>query len=393
VSTKQRRLVAVAHVTAAVMGLAFLPENCWSDLHYFWRKSLAIGWHHLPYRDYLWEFPPFTIPLVALSRVLAVNGFATVFAGISAAASYGTWRLLVRLRPDAERTVTVWWFACGIPLFAVAWYRFDAIAAFFACLALVAYAEGRRADGPVIAGFGLRLWPIVLLVVPFVRRRRGDMARCLGLAAVIVSAWYAFSPSGFGDFLRYRKGAGYEVESVFGSIGLVAGRVPEFVSGAWVVRLGLLDHLDQVLTVAWIALVVGSALILRRRGGDPVRLAGALVFALLVTTRIISPQYVVWVLPFVVLAVVDGDRLIGPLFAATSLLTFADLMSYRSLGFTHPVLELILVARNALLIWCTAHELRAALQPKHAFDPGVEGPIVSSTWPTRSSSGVHASTT
>jgi hypothetical protein len=278
-------------------------------------------------------------------------------------------------------------------LFAVSWYRFDAIATFFACLALVAYAEGRKADGPVIAGFGFRLWPIALLVIPFVRGRRRDVARCLGLAAVIVSAWYAFSPSGFGDFLRYRKGAGYEVESVFGSIGLVAGKVPEFVSGAWVVRLGFFDHADQVLTVAWIALVVGSAWFLRKRGGDPVRLAGALVFALLVSTRIISPQYVVWVLPFVVLAAVDGDRLIGPLFAATSLLTFADLMSYRSLGFTSPVLELILGARNVLLIWCTAHELRAALRPKHAFDQRVDGPVVSSTWPTRSSSGVHASTT
>ena len=117
------------------------------------------------------------------------------------------------------------------------------------------------------------------------------------------------------------------------------------------------------------------------------------MFALLVSTRIISPQYVIWVLPFVVLAATDGDRLIGPLFAATSLLTFADLMFYGSLGFTSPVLELILVARNALLIWCTVHELRAALRPKHAFDPGVDGPIVSSTWPTRSSSEVHASTT
>ena len=269
VRPKQRRLVAVAHVTAAVMGLAFLPSNCWADVHLFWRKFTAMGWHHLPYRDFLWEFPPFTVPLVALSRVMAVNGFATVFAAVSAAASYGTWRLLVRLRPDDERTVTIWWFACGIPLFTIAWYRFDAVTVFFACLALVAYAEGRRADGPVIAGFGFRLWPIVLVVIPFVRRRRADVARCLGLAAVVVSAWYAFSPSGFGDFLQYRKGAGYEVESVFGSIGLVAGRVPEFVSGAWVVRLGLLDHLDQVLTVAWVALVVASAVVVRRRGEIP----------------------------------------------------------------------------------------------------------------------------
>ena len=93
------------------------------------------------------------------------------------------------------------------------------------------------------------------------------MARCLGLAAVLVSAWYAFSPSGFGDFLQYRKGAGYEVESVFGSIGLLAGRVPELVSG----RLGRaprpLDHLDQVLTVGrGSRSVVASAIIVRRRG-------------------------------------------------------------------------------------------------------------------------------
>ena len=72
-------------MTAAVMGLALLPSNCWADVHLFWRKFASMGWHHLPYRDFLWEFPTVTVPLVALSRVMGVNSFATVFAAVSAA--------------------------------------------------------------------------------------------------------------------------------------------------------------------------------------------------------------------------------------------------------------------------------------------------------------------
>jgi len=389
--TPQRwRLLLGAHVALAVAGLGLLPTIMWVDVHAFWAKWHGLSLHHLPYRDFLWEFPPATAVLVAPARLLQVNGFAGYFAVVSALASWGGLRLVCRLRPDRERAVVTSWLVAGGPLFLIAWYRFDAMAVLLTCLALVAYHEGRRGSAIVAAGFSLRLWPALLLVVPAVRRQSAEVVRSVVAILGVVVVWFWFSPSGFRDFLRYRKGAGYQVESVLGSLGLALGRVPTFVSGAWVVSLGRLDRLDPVLTVAWLVLVAASARRLSRTGGDPVRLAGALVLALLVTSRIVSPQYLVWPLPFVTLAAVDGDRRLLGVYATSSLLTVAEIWHY---DLASPVVAWVIVVRNVLLVWCTVHELRVALRPKHAFDRAGAGPVGSPRWPTRSSSAAPASTT
>ncbi len=392
-TTIQRRLLLAAHVTVAILGLTFLRTIFWVDTHYFWLHSRDIAWNHLPYRNYLWEFPPLTVLLVLPARWLGLNGFSAYFAVVSACATYAGARLLCRMRPDREMDIMKVWLICGVPLYMVSWYRFDAVAVFLTCVALVAYHDGRKGVAAVTAGFATRLWPLVLAVIPGIRGRRREVVTTLGLATIVVAAWYAFSPSGFGDFLRYRQAEGYQIESMIGSVGLAFGKVPVFISGAFVVKLGAIDQLDKVFTVLWFGLVVWGTIRVRRNGGDPVRLAGALVLALLVSTRIVSPQYVIWALPFVVLAAVDGDRLIARLFAAVGVLTFVELWLYASLIHQNPFVEVTLLVRNALLIWCAAHELRAALATKHAFDRGLAGQIVSEACPTPSSSGVPASTT
>lgn len=393
VSSTQRRLLLVAHVTAAILGLSLLRYIFWVDVHYFWVHSRAISLQHLPYRDYLWEFPPATVLLVLPARWLGVNGFATYFATMSAVATWAGARLLCRMRPDREGEIVRLWLVCGTPLCMVSWYRFDAVAVLLTCLALSAFHQGRRGAVAVTAGFATRLWPLVLTVVPGIRGRRRDVVAALGLSTIVIASWFAFSPRGFGDFLRYRQAKGYQIESVIGALGLVAGKVPHLISGAWVVQLGVIDQLDKVLTVAWFGLVIWATMRVRRVGGDPVRLAGGLVLALLVSTRIVSPQYVIWALPFVVLAAVDGDRAVARVYALAGLLTFVELWFYGPVLDRNPAALSALVVRNGLLIWCAIHELRAACATKHAFDRGLAGQIVSSPCPTPSSSGVPASTT
>ena len=170
------------------------------------------------------------------------------------------------MRPDREMDIVKVWLICGVPLYMVSWYRFDAVAVFLTCVALVAYHEGRKGVAAVTAGFATRLWPLVLAVIPGIRGRRREVVTTLALATIVVGAWYAFSPSGFGDFLRYRQAKGYQIESVIGSIGLAFGKVPVFISGAFVVKLGAIDQLDKVFTVLWFGLVVWGTIRVRRNG-------------------------------------------------------------------------------------------------------------------------------
>ena len=76
----------------------------------------------------------------------------------------------------------------------------------------------------------------------------------------------------------------------------------------------------------------------------------ACTLALLVLAPIISPQYILWIMPFAALAAANGDRLIGWLALAVSALTTFLIASIHAQTAgarwaTYPV-----VARNALLV-------------------------------------------
>lgn len=345
-----RRLVEVGvRVVIAAVVWFFLADVFWGDVVHYASVTLPVSLHHLPYRDFLWEFPPLSL-VPAIGSHVAGPAYTLVFTATMIALEYGSLEVLRRAFPQRAGAVARWWHVAVLPLAAFTWFRLDFLSVIFATAGLVALVKVRPAGRWAVLGFAAKLWPAVLVVGLVVQRRLRSAWLAVAGCAAVVALWWAWAPHGLGTFLEYRKGGGIQVESTIGAVRLLLGAHPSVVSGAWVVGDGGWAWVDPAGMALVATAVVAIVLWSRRRVLDPVRVCGFLTVMLLVTSRILSPQYLVWVAPFAVLLAADGDRRVGILFTASAWLTFAVLVDYDAFLLGNRALALLAVARNVVLV-------------------------------------------
>lgn len=258
-------------------------------------------------------------------------------------------------------------FAAGaLLLYPVAVTRYDAVVALaLATAAFGAAFGGRHLLLPAYAalGFGAAAKLVPALAVPALILARGTrgLAVFFAVVAVFFVPALAFGGGGFVGSFRYHAERGLQVESVASSVLMALGRVDgvAFEFGAFEARgpgTGLAAGLGLPVTAVLLG-VTGLAMLRRHRpgrldGGRFPRHAAALILAFMLGSKVLSPQYEIWLLPLVPLCA-GGAAGAGLclLFLASCLTTtlvfpihYADLLNVRPPG------PEILIARNALLV-------------------------------------------
>lgn len=349
-----------------VLFLKVLPTIFWADTHYLWLRTRHLSLHHLPYRDFVWEYPPLSIVPVVPSIVMRhqVHLFSIYFGTAMAACELGALEMLRGLVGDRARSLSHYWYMVGVPLGGIAWFRLDFLSVVFATAGIVAICRQRSAVVPTVAGVAAKLWPGILAATLLAERRtREIVAVVVGVGALLVS-WYAFSPRGFEEFLRFRRSTGFQIEGVVGSVSLLLGTKATTASNTWIVNKGQWGWIDPAMTAAWAGLVLVVALAARRRGRhDPVLLTGGFIVGLLLSSRLFSPQFMVWPLPFAALAWAEGERLSGWLFGAASAVTLLYLFFYRQLVHGSDIWAFSVVLRNAILVVLAGRMIQVGLRP------------------------------
>jgi hypothetical protein len=351
-----------------VVGLIWVHPHTFftADPYNFWERTRDLSWHYLPYRDFLWEFPPLTVLAILPAPLLSHTAYIGAFVALMVAAEYGSLLALRGLCPANAWPLTCYWTIAGLPLAILAWFRLDYLSVFFATCALVAIVRAGRGSAAITAGFAAKIWPVALVIGLVVQRRaRTAVATVVGVAAT-VAVWFAFSPEGFRDFLRYRRGSGFQVESLIGSVRMLARPEIETVSQTYVTDAGRYHFADTLFVLAWCAVVAVVTIYARRRPIRLVPLLGGLVGALLVLSRILSPQYLVWLLPFVALEWVDGERLATIAFGVAGVLTLVVVEAYHTFLAGNRLLVLDIIVRNVLLIIVTIRLLHRGFTPRAA---------------------------
>ncbi|HEV8296991.1 MAG TPA: glycosyltransferase family 87 protein [Acidimicrobiales bacterium] len=320
------------------------------DPEQFWQRTQDLSLHHLPYRDFLWEFPPLTIVALLPAPLVSRGAYVALFLVLMVAAEYGSLLVLRWSRPADAFGITAYWTLVGLPLAAFTWFRLDFISVLFATLALVAVVHHREPSVPLTAGVAAKLWPGVAVAGLVLQRRWRAVIASVAAVTALVLAWFAFSPSGFREFVRYRHGSGFQVESTIGALRML-GRAPVgSASDSFVTDAGRYRYADTAFLLAWAALAVVTVVIALRRPVHLAPLLGALVTWLMVLSRILSPQYLVWLLPFAALAWVDGDRVATIAFGAASVMTLAVIEHYNAYIAGNRAVVLTVVLRNLLLV-------------------------------------------
>jgi hypothetical protein len=278
-----------------------------------WSDQLAAG--HLP-SGHAWQYPPGAGFVMFVPR-LGPGSYGASFVGLMLLFDLVCLGLLWLLAMRRGNWTGVWVWLFGIPFIGVfSILRFDLVPTAIAIAALMVIHLRPRWFG-ALAGIGaaIKVWPIVLLFGEWDRRRlgRASIAALLAALALVIASAIAFGDP-FGA-LSAQGGRGLQEESVATipwQLGQIITGVPFHRSlefGSWQIDTAGARALSRGLEALSLAVLLASAAWwwLRARairGGDEALgrddvsrdFVFAVVLLLVVTSRVLSPQYMVWLL-------------------------------------------------------------------------------------------------
>jgi hypothetical protein len=360
------------------------------DLHLYREYGDALLDGRLPYRDFFVEYPPGAIPLFALPSLAPGGAYDALFKVLMTLCAVATIYLVVlilaRRGAGVPELAAAAAFLALVPiaLGPVSLNTYDAWPAVLTvgALAALVYGRGPLALGLLGAAFAAKLYAVVLVPLALIHLGRAAAGRALAVfvavAAVFIVPWVALSPHGVWESIDAQLGRGLHTESLGASVLLVGDRLG--VYDAHVVRrlhpaatrdvVGDLPHVLGYVTsvLALLAVVAVWLLYYRRRARLEVAFAAA-VAGVLAFAKILSPQYLVWLIPFVPF----GGVVAGVLFVAALALAQSWYFHYRDLWAVGPQVwpllarNVLLVALYALLLWKTSTPSRS----KTSFQSGL----------------------
>ncbi|MEV6264192.1 glycosyltransferase 87 family protein [Streptomyces sp. NPDC051784] len=329
-----------------------------------WYEVLRAGSY--PLDDVTWQYPPAAALAVLSPDLLPFLEYATAFFVLALLCDALVFGLLLYAggRPGGRRA-GVWLWVAGVPLLGPTVYaRYDLMVTAVAVAALLAGVRHPRVLGALVAfGAMLKVWPVLLLVgtAPGRDTRRSWSAAAVTGAVLAVAA--ALALPGAYAFLTFQRDRGLEIESLGALVFHVARRFGW--EGAVELRYGSMEFagphvaLVSTLTLALSVLAFGWLLVWRLRARTfeahtPAEAAFTAVLLFTVTSRVISPQYMVW--PLGVGAVCMVFRRSGMALPAFLVLvaTGVTLLEF-PLGFAHVVASdaqgvALMAVRNGLLV-------------------------------------------
>jgi hypothetical protein len=386
---------------AAAVGLACLGL-AWGALHlsFFHRYQIidtpvyreygeAMANGQVPYRDFDLEYPPAALPLFWAPTLASPERYDTIFELLMLACAAAA-VVLVAVAVGAVggsqlRLVGATALAGLAPLAlgSVVLTRYDLWPAALTAAAAAALVSRRERLGlaALALGTAAKIYPAILVPVALAHVWRRKDARAAAIAfAVFVAVlglvllpFALIAPGGLADSLGRQLGRPLQIESLGASVLLAAHRLgwyePTVVSthGSQNLAGGLPDTLAAVETVLQAAALVAVwSLALRRDAGRErllLALAAAAV-AFVALGKVLSPQFLVWLIPLVPLVGGPIGLAAGGLLAAvlvTTQLWFPT--RYWDLVGLGPEAWLLLV-RNLLLLGLLGVLLAALARPK-----------------------------
>lgn len=332
----------------AALAAAFLFLGSWAALHrgiyddaeivdipVYETYGNAIERGSTPYRDFRLEYPPGALPVFALPALSSEDGDQAAFRGaferlmatLGVVAVLLAGLILAGLRATRVRVAGALGAIALFPLLLgnVILTRFDLwpAAVTLAALAALVWRRDRLGFGLLGLAVAAKLYPAVLvpLALAYVWQRRGrrEALVCLGvLVGIVALAFLPFlllAPDGVAYSFGRQLGRPLQIESLGSAFFLAAhhlfgldlemrsGHGSQNLAGLGPAVAGMLLSIAQLAVLVWIWL--------RRPASaeELVRWSAAALVAFVALGKVLSPQFLIWLIPLVPL--VAGRRGLG----------------------------------------------------------------------------------
>ena len=322
-----------------------------------------------------WVYPLMAWMPIGIANLFGPNAYQIVWFAMVTILNFFATALLLRASADARRPVAAYvWLGTIAVLSPVAMLRLEGVVAPIVVMALLLLSRFPFIAGVMLAiATWVKVWPAAVIAAVVAARRGGGRIIPAGIvvtAGITVVASLSGGLSHLMSFLSMQTSRALQIEAPLATIPMVldglggsgyyqyynkvllttelGGPVPEFLAAASTPLM-----IVALLAVAVLIWLQG------RRGVDTqqLMLTGALALstALFVLNKVGSPQFMLWVLPIVVVGLVTRDswwnRAAAITVAASVLTTIVFPLMYPLLLQVHIMPILILAARNALLLW------------------------------------------
>jgi hypothetical protein len=383
-------------LTRAVLLVVSLNPRLYSaavfgDVRFYAAKVERIFQGEVPYRDVAIEYPPGSVPFTILPGLVVGTGagyrlaFACEMVLVDAVGLWAASRL-AHLVDQGRRRIPLAYVLAMVAMGPLLLLRFDLVPAVCVLLAAAMAAEGRPGWAAAALGYGTaaKIFPgvlaplLVLGLVPAMGWRRSLLRTVppflAGFGVTVVPA-LLLSVRGTADSVLFHVQRGVQIESLWANaialLDLFGGPQARTVTsfGAYDLSSSVSDEAKLLSGVATLAMLAGAAWLVwrrsRRLGGlGPADWAGAFaigVFAFVLPTRVLSPQYLVWLCaPMAALVIVlAGRRALWTLVAAAVVSQVIFPFRYSQLRRLYPFDVGLLTLRNLLLVVACVLVVRA----------------------------------
>jgi glycosyltransferase involved in cell wall biosynthesis len=330
----------------------------------------------IPYRDFVPEYPPLSLVFTTLPATIdgSLRLYDGLFRGLCFLVDCGIWALLlVRFRQGKITAARLVLYVFGTTaLGALLYDRVDLVLGAMLLVAATALRDGRDDSFYLALGLGIAYKLIPVIFVPmavaleWTRPGRRIVAALLRLALpTVISCGVIVALGGnrLSEMLDYHRDRGVQIESVPASLEMMAinlapQRDVEFRYGCHQLTTPWSRSLATAASVFLAAIVAGSVPIAlrcqREAEGQTLLFAGVLTGAL-VCSKVLSPQYFLFLLPVLVVLPAARSRSAASvtwgLVVTIYCLTGAEFpWMYRALVKLNPWAESLVIVRNGCLI-------------------------------------------
>ncbi|MFE9452710.1 glycosyltransferase 87 family protein [Streptomyces sp. NPDC006739] len=361
-ATRALMLWLLVHDSLPVLGNGAVAREVWK-LYFHWYAVLSHG--AFPAHDTLWQYPPGAGVVLLLPGLVPGLTYFQAFVVLTLAADALVTGALARAGGRVGRSLrgaALW--TCGLPLLLhVPLARYDVTVTALAVVSLLALSRSARAAGAFAAlGALVKVWPGLVLFGTHRGHRTRSAWLCAAATGTVSLAFFVMSFDNPFAFLRQQGGRGVQIESL-GGTALNLARHAGW-PGTSRYRYGSVElvgpYVSAVATASLALTAAAFALLLvwrvrarRWSAATPYDAALTAVLLFTVTSRVLSPQYMIWLLGLAAVCLTSRHTTQRPVAALIVAATVLTSVAYPALY--HEVMAgtwtgcLLMLARNGLL--------------------------------------------